>query len=92
MRIFTLCILILISANFFAQSIKIDVEWDGKKYYNLDNKTFVVPDSKNFKNNFSYGDYYRIISQWESEKIIDDSSVTISNIIYEEFDLNIYCH
>ena len=28
--------------------------------------------------------------QWNSEKIIDDSSVVISNILYEDFDLNPY--
>ena len=90
MRIFTLCTLILISANFFAQSLKIDVEWDGEKSYTLSGNTFVVPGTKNFKNNFSYGDYFRITMQWDSEKIIDDSSVVISNILYEDFDLNPY--
>ena len=90
MRIFTLCSLILISTNFFAQSLKIDVEWDGEKSYTLEGNTFVVPNTKNFKNNFSYGDYFRITMQWNSEKIIDDSSVVISNILYEDFDLNPY--
>ena len=52
MRIFTLCSLILISTNFFAQSLKIDVEWDGEKSYTLGGNTFVVPETKNFKNNF----------------------------------------
>ena len=56
MRIFTFCSLILISTNFFAQSLKIDVEWDGDKSYTLGGNTFVVPETKNFKNNFSYGD------------------------------------
>ena len=51
MRIFTLCILILFSLNFFAQSLKIDVEWDGEKPYALAGKTLVVPKTKNFKNN-----------------------------------------
>ena len=90
MRIFTLCSLILISTNFFAQSLKIDVEWDGEKSYVLGGNTFVVPETKNFKNNFSYGDYFRITMQWDSDKIIDDSSVVISNILYEDFDLNPY--
>ena len=90
MRIFTLCSLILISTNFFAQSLKIDVEWDGEKSYALAGNTFVVPQTKNFKNNFSYGDYYRITMQWDSDKIIDDSSVVISNILYEDFDIDPY--
>jgi len=90
MRIFTFCSLILISTNFFAQSLKIDVEWDGDKSYTLGGNTFVVPETKNFKNNFSYGDYFRITMQWDSDKIIDDSSVVISNILYEDFDLNSY--
>ena len=66
MRIFTLCSLILISTNFFPQSLKIDVEWDGEKSYNLGGNPFVVPETKNFKNNFSYGDYFRITMQWDS--------------------------
>ena len=82
MRIFTLYSLILISANLFAQNLKIDVEWDGEKTYNLASNSFVIPKTKNFKNNFSYGDYYRITMQWDSDKIIDDSSVVISNILY----------
>ena len=90
MRIFTLCSLILISTNFIAQSLKVDVEWDGEKSYALGGNTFVVPETKNFKNNFSYGDYFRITMQWDSDKIIDDSSVVISNILYEDFDLNPY--
>ena len=90
MRIFTFSSLILISANFFAQSLKIDVEWEGEKSYNLGSSTFVVPKTKNFNNNFSYGDYFRITMQWDNDKIIDDSSVEISNISYEEFDLNSY--
>ena len=90
MRIFTFSSLILISANFFAQSLKIDVEWEGEKSYNLGSSTFVVPKTKNFNNNFSYGDYFRITMQLDNDKIIDDSSVEISNISYEEFDLNSY--
>ena len=57
MRIFTLCSLILISTNFFAQSLKIDVEWDGEKSYTLGGNTFVVPETKNFKNNFDIFDF-----------------------------------
>ena len=90
MRIFTLCSLILISTNFFAQSLKIDVEWDGEKSYALGGNTFVVPETKNFKNNFSYGDYFRITMQWDSEKIIDAASVVISNILYDDIYLNQY--
>ena len=56
MRIFTLCSLILISTNFFAQSLKIDVEWDGEKSYTLGGNTFLVPETKNFKNNFNSGE------------------------------------
>lgn len=90
MRIFTLCSLILIFANSFSQSKKIDVEWDGEKSYRIGQKSFVLPISKNFKNNFSYGDYFKITMQWDSDKIIDESSVKISNIVYEEFDLETY--
>ena len=52
MRIFTLCSLILMSGNFFAQSIKIDVEWDGEESYTLVGNKFTVPKTKNYKNNF----------------------------------------
>ena len=49
MRIFTLCSLILMSGNVFAQSIKIDVEWDGEESYTLVGNKFTVPKTKNFK-------------------------------------------
>ena len=42
MRIFTLCSLILMSGNFFAQSLKIDVEWDGEESYTLVGNKFTV--------------------------------------------------
>ena len=49
----------------------------------------IVPKSKDFKNNYSYGDYYRIVKQWESDRIIDaESSVEISNIIYSDIDIS----
>ena len=86
MRIITFLSLILISTNFFSQSSQIDIDWFGEEHYNIGNSFLIVPNSKNFKNNYSYGDYYKIVKQWESDKIIDDSSVEISNIIYTDID------
>ena len=82
MRIITFLALILISANFFSQSSQIDINWEGNEHYNIANMSLIVPKSKDFKNNYSYGDYYRIVKQWESDRIIDESSIEISNIIY----------
>ena len=50
--------------------------------------SLIVPKSKDFKNNYSYGDYYRIVKQWESDRIIDESSIEISNIIYSDIDIS----
>mgnify|MGYP001374885670 FL=1 len=90
MRIITFLSLILISANFFSQSSQIDIDWFGEEQYNIGNLSLIVPNSKNFKNNYSYGDYYKIVKQWESDKIIDESSVQISNIIYTDIDVSEY--
>ena len=90
MRIITFLSLILISSNFFSQSSQIDIDWFGKEQYNIGNISFIVPNSKNFKNNYSYGDYYRVVKQWESDRIIDESSVEISNIIYSDIDISDY--
>ena len=56
--------------------------------YNIANMSLIVPKSKDFKNNYSYGDYYRIVKQWESDRIIDESSIEISNIIYSDIDIS----
>ena len=90
MRIITFLSLILISTNFFSQSSQIDIDWFGEEQYNIGNSSLIVPNSKNFKNNYSYGDYYKIVKQWESDKIIDESSVEISNIIYSDIDISEY--
>jgi len=90
MRIITFLSLILISTNFFSQSSQIDIDWFGEEQYNIGNLSLIVPNSKNFKNNYSYGDYYKIVKQWESDKIIDESSVEISNIIYSDIDISEY--
>ena len=88
MRIITFLALLLISANFFSQSSQIDINWEGNEHYNIANKSLIVPKSKDFKNNYSYGDYYRIVKQWESDRIIDESSIEISNIIYSDIDIS----
>ena len=90
MRIITFLSLILISSNFFGQSSQIDIDWLGEEQYNIGNISLIVPNSKNFKNNYSYGDYYRVVKQWESDRIIDESSVEISNIIYSDIDISNY--
>ena len=88
MRIITFLALILISANFFSQSSQIDINWEGNEHYNIANMSMIVPKSKDFKNNYSYGDYYKIVKQWESDRIIDESSIEISNIIYSDIDIS----
>jgi len=88
MRIIVFITLILISSNFFSQSSQIDINWVGDEQYNIANKSLIVPKSKDFKNNYSYGDFYRIVKQWESDRIIDESSVEISNIIYSDIDIS----
>ena len=90
MRIITFLSLILISTNLFSQSSQIDIDWFGEEQYNIGNISLIVPNSKNFKNNYSYGDYYKIVKQWESDKIIDESSVEISNIMYRDIDISEY--
>tara|TARA_B100000482_G_C12474825_1_gene246295 strand:+ start:329 stop:553 length:225 start_codon:yes stop_codon:yes gene_type:complete len=62
MRIITFLSLILISSNFFSQSSQIDIDWFGKEQYNIGNISFIVPNSKNFKNNYSYGDYTELLN------------------------------
>ena len=90
MRIITFLSLILISSNFLSQSSQIDIDWFGDVQYNIGNISLIVPNSKNFKNNYSYRDYYRVVKQWESDRIIDESSVEISNIIYSDIDISDY--
>ena len=52
MRIITFLGLILISINLFSQSSKIDIDWFGEEQYNIGNSSIIVPNSKNFKNNY----------------------------------------
>ena len=88
MRIIAFLSLILFYVNNYSQSLQIEVDWVGDEQYNVGKKSFNIPLSKNFKNNYSYGDYYSIVRQWENDKLIDKSSVIISNIKYSEIDID----
>ena len=88
MRIIAFLSLILFYVNNYSQSLQIEVDWVGDEQYNIGKKSFNIPLSKNFKNNYSYGDYYSIVKQWENDKLIDKSSVIISNIKYSEIDID----
>jgi len=88
MRIIAFLTLILFYINNYSQSLQIEVDWVGEEQYNIGKKSLNIPVSKNFKNNYSYGDYYSIVKQWESDKYIDNSSVIISNIKYSEIDID----
>ena len=88
MRIIFFNTLLFFNLNIFGQSIQININWEGEAKHHIGGKSLLVPSSENFKNNFSYGDYFRIVNQWNSDKIIDASSVRISNIIYSEIEIN----
>ena len=90
MRILILFFLIFKSFSLASQITQIEINWDGVKRYSIGEKSFVVPKTKNFENNYSFGDYFKIVKQWESDKIIDKSSVQISNIVYSVIDIENY--
>ena len=90
MRVITLFVLILISSNIFSQQLKIEIDWEGEKQYNIGKISLTVPNSKNFSNNYSYGDHFKLVNQWESDKTIDESSVQVSDITYSDIDINDY--
>jgi len=87
MRIIILFYLICVSNNLFGQSLKFDVDWNGVEEYFIGKKSLIIPNSKNFKNNYSYSGYYKIVNQWQDDKIIDQSSVIISNIQYSNLNI-----
>ena len=87
MRIIILFYLIFLSNNLFSQSLKFDVDWNGTEEYFIGKKSFIIPNSKNFKNNYAYSGYYKIVNQWQDDKIIDQSSVIISNIQYSNLNI-----
>ena len=90
MRILILFFLIFKSFSLTSQITQIEINWDGEKQYSIGEKSLVVPKTKNFENNYSFGDYFKIVKQWESDKIIDKSSVQISNIVYSVIDIENY--
>ena len=87
MRIIILFYLICLSSNLFGQSLKFDIDWNGTEEYFIGKKSFIIPNSKNFKNNYDYSGYYKIVNQWQDDKIIDQSSVIISNIQYSNLNI-----
>ncbi len=87
MRIIILFYLIFLSNNLFSQSLKFDVDWNGAEEYFIGKKSLIIPNSKNFKNNYGYSGYYKIVNQWQDDKIIDQSSVIISNIQYSNLNI-----
>ena len=90
MRNIILFYLIFLSNNFYSQSLKFNIEWSGMEEYSIEKNSFNIPSSKNFKNNYSYGAYYKIVNQWEDDKIIDKKSVRITNIKYSDLNIDIY--
>lgn len=90
MRLIIFIFLILYSHNLFSQSKRIKLEWDGKEEFLLENKSFYLPASKNFKNNFAYSDYFKIVSQWKDERIIDKNSVVIDDIKFSNINIDNY--
>ena len=87
MRIITFLSLILIPINLISQTSQIDIDWIGNEQYNIGQNSVIVPKTKNFQNNYSYGEYFRIVKQWESDKIINESSVQITNLSYSNIDV-----
>ena len=87
MRIITFLSLILIPINLICQTSQIEIDWIGNDRYNIGQNSVIVPKTKNFQNNYSYGEYFRIVKQWESDKIINESSVQITNLSYSNIDI-----
>ena len=58
MRIIILFYLIFLSNNLFSQSLRFDVDWNGAEEYFIGKKSLIIPNSKNFKNNYGYSGYY----------------------------------
>ena len=90
MRILLISVLFIFSTNLLGQSLKIDIDWEGEKHYNIGKNSYQVPNTKNFKDNYSYGENFSLVKQWSSDKIIDESSIQINNIIYSDIDIAEY--
>ncbi len=82
--------LIFFSLNIFGQSINFEIDWDGSKEYFIDKKVFVIPNTNNFENNYSYTDYYRIVKQWDDDKIINENSIVIYDVQYSNFNIELF--
>ena len=90
MRILLISVLFIFSTNLLGQSLKIDIDWEGEKHYNIGKNSYQVPNTKNFKDNYSYGENFSLVKQWSNDKIIDESSIQIDNIIYSDIDIAEY--
>ncbi len=90
MRIVILYCLILFTTSFSSQSLKIDINWQGEESYSTGKSSFVIPKSKNFKNNYSYRVHFKIVKQWEDKNIIDINSVKITNVRYSNINVDSY--
>ena len=86
MRLTIFFSLFFLSSNFFSQSMQFDIQWDGTEEFSVGKKSLKVPNSKNFKNNYAFSEYYKIVKQWEDNRLINKNSVKISNITYSNID------
>ena len=80
----------LIFFNFYihAQSMKIEIDWDGEEEYFINKKSLIVPKSKNFNSNYAHGEYFTLVKQWQEDLVIDKNSVVITNLESSRIDIN----
>lgn len=89
MRILCTFLLIFISFDINGQSLSIDIDWEGESQVIIgNNKNLVLPKPKNFKINYNYGSFFKIVMQLDADKIIDKNSVKISNINYSPIQID----
>ena len=88
MRIILFYCLIFFNFNIHAQSMKIEIDWDGEEEYFINKKSLIVPKSKNFNSNYAHGEYFTLVKQWQEDLVIDKNSVVITNLESSRIDIN----
>ncbi|MAP99445.1 MAG: peptidase C25 [Flavobacteriaceae bacterium] len=69
------------------ETINFNVEWGGSVVYEISKISVNLPDTKNFKIEYSIQEKFKLINQWSESKLIDPKSVEIRDVKYSTIDI-----
>ena len=79
--------------NFYllhGQTKSLTVEWSNDKRVVTADKSFLIPDTKNFNENLVINQEFKLVNQWEESNNINEKSVQVFDIKYSNFDISLY--